>query len=63
MATSIPEEMLINIVQSYYNAVDARDADRLARLYLPGPSMTLQFNADPPIVTREAIREFTAQFN
>ena len=61
MTTSIPEAALIRIVQSYYDAVESRDADRLGRLYLPAPSTTLQFNADPPIVTVEAIKSFSTQ--
>ena len=62
MATSIPEAALIRIVESYYDAVDSMDADRIGSLYLPAPSTTLQFNADPPIVTVEAIKAFSAQF-
>src|SRR5262249_21059587 len=62
MTTRIPEAALIRIVQSYYDAVDSRDADRIGSLYLPAPSTTLQFNADPPIVTIEAIKAFSAQF-
>ena len=62
MTTRIPEATLIRIVQSYYDAVDSRDADRIGSLYLPAPSTTLQFNADPPIVTIEAIKAFSAQF-
>ena len=62
MTTGIPEATLIRIVQSYYDAVDSLNADRIASLYLPAPSTTLQFNADPPIVTVEAIRAFSAQF-
>jgi len=58
---SISEATLIRIVQSYYDAVDSRDADRLGSLYLPAPSTTLQFNADPPIVTIETIKDFSAQ--
>src|SRR5215813_4271325 len=58
----MPEATLIRIVQSYYDAVDSMDADRIANLYLPAPSTTLQFNADPPIVTVEAFRAFSAQF-
>src|SRR5262249_39945846 len=61
MTTRIPEATLTRIVQSYYNAVDSLDADRIASLYLPAPSTTLQFNADPPIVTVEAIKAFSAQ--
>jgi hypothetical protein len=61
MTTSIPEAALIRIVQSYYDAVDSRDADCLGSLYLPAPSTTLQFNADPPIVTVEAIKSFSTQ--
>jgi len=62
MTTGIPEATLIRIVQSYYDAVDSLDADRIASLYLPAPSTTLQFNADPPIVTVEAIKAFSKQF-
>jgi hypothetical protein len=62
MTTGIPEATLIRIVQSYYDAVDSLDAGRIAGLYLPAPSTTLQFNADPPIVTVEAIRAFSKQF-
>ena len=58
----MPEATLIRIVQSYYDAVDSMDADRLVSLYLPAPSTTLRFNADPPIVTVEAIKAFSAQF-
>jgi len=61
MTTRIPEATLIRIVQSYYDAVDSRDADRLGSLYLSAPSTTLQFNADPPIVTVEAIKSFSTQ--
>ena len=61
MTTRIPEATLIRIVQSYYDAVDSMDADRLGSLYLPAPSTALQFNADPPIVTVEAIKAFSAQ--
>src|SRR5262252_6017701 len=61
MTTRIHEATLIRIVQSYYDAVDSMDADRLSSLYLPAPSTTLQFNADPPIVTVEAIKAFSAQ--
>ena len=58
----MPEATLIRIVQSYYDAVDSLNADRIGSLYLPAPSTTLQFNADPPIVTVEAIRAFSEQF-
>jgi len=61
MTTHIAEATLIRIVQSYYDAVDSLDADRLGSLYLPAVSTTLQFNADPPIVTVEAIKAFSAQ--
>jgi hypothetical protein len=61
MAMRILEATLIHIVQSYYDAVDSIDADRLGGLYLPAPSTTLQFNADPPIVTVEAIKAFSSQ--
>jgi len=61
MTTRIPEATLIRVVQSYYDAVDSMDADRLGSLYLPAPSTALQFNADPPIVTVEAIKAFSAQ--
>ena len=62
MTMGIPEAALIHLIQSYYDAVDSLNADRIASLYLPAPSTTLQFNADPPIVTVEAIRAFSAQF-
>jgi hypothetical protein len=58
---SISEATLIRIVQSYYDALDSMDKDRLGNLYLPAPSTTLQFNADPPIVTVDAIKHFSAQ--
>ena len=61
LVSAIPEAALIRIVQSYYDAVDSMDADRLGSLYLPAPSTTLQFNADTPIVTVEAIKDFSAQ--
>jgi len=57
---SISEATLIRVVQSYYDVVDSMDADRLGSLYVPAPS-TLQFNADPPILTVEAIKAFSAQ--
>jgi hypothetical protein len=60
--TTISDADLIRIVLAYYDAVDSRDADRIANAYLPAPSTTLQFNADEPIVTVEAIREFSAGF-
>ena len=62
VVSAIPEAALIGIVQAYYDAVDSMDADRLGSLYLPGASTTLQFNADAPIVTVDAIKEFSAQF-
>jgi hypothetical protein len=34
---------------------------RLSSLYFPGPSTALQFNADPPIVTIDAIKNFSAR--
>ena len=58
---AVPEATLIRIVQSYYDAVDSRDADRLGSLYLPTPFTTLQFNADSPIVTVEAIKSFSTK--
>lgn len=63
MTKTLSKADIIRIVQSYYDAVDARDAARLAQLYLPGDSSTLQFNADAPITTPEVIKEFTAKFN
>jgi hypothetical protein len=60
--STISEATLIRLIQAYYDAVDSLDADRIANLYLPSPSTTLQFNADPPIVTVEAIKAFSAQF-
>jgi hypothetical protein len=50
------------IVQSYYDGVDSRDADRLANVYLSAPSTTLAFNADAPITGVDAIRGFASQF-
>jgi hypothetical protein len=61
MTARVPDASLVRIVQSYYDAVDSRDADRLGGLYLPAPSTTLQFNADPPIITVEAIKAFSAK--
>jgi hypothetical protein len=60
--TAIPDTGLIRIVQAYYDSVDSRDAARVASNYLPAPSTTLQFNADDPIVTVEAIEGFSARF-
>ena len=34
------EATLIRIFQSYYDAVDSLDADRIGSLYLPSPSTT-----------------------
>ncbi|MFI6374428.1 nuclear transport factor 2 family protein [Streptomyces sp. NPDC050546] len=59
--TAIPEGDLVQIVQEYYDSVDSRDAARVANNYLVAPNTTLQFNADDPIVTVEAIKEFSAQ--
>lgn len=61
MTARVPDASLVRIVQSYYDAVDSRDADRLGGLYLSSRSTTLQFNADPPIVTIEAIKAFSAK--
>jgi hypothetical protein len=60
--SSVSEATLIRLIQSYYDAVDSLDAGRIANLYLPAPSTTLQFNADPPIITVEAIKAFSARF-
>jgi hypothetical protein len=60
--STVSEATLIRLIQSYYDAVDSLDAGRIADLYLPAPSTTLQFNADPPIRTVEAIKAFSAQF-
>jgi len=62
MKMDIPEATIIRLIQSYYDAVDSLDASRIADLYLPTPTTTLQFNADPPIRTVEAIKAFSAQF-
>ncbi|MGH7805039.1 MAG: nuclear transport factor 2 family protein [Candidatus Binatia bacterium] len=62
MTLAIPEATLIRLIQSYYDAVDSMDADRLGSLFHPASSTTLQFNADPPIVAVKAIKEFSAQF-
>ena len=61
MTNPIPEATIVRIVQSYYDAVDSLDADRISGLYLPEPSTT-QFNADSPIVNVEAIKAFSARF-
>jgi hypothetical protein len=53
---------IVRIVQNYYDSVDSLDADRIAGTYLPAPATTLQFNADEPIVTVDAIRAFSAGF-
>ena len=53
---------IVRIVMSYYEAVDSGDADRLADVYLASATTTLKFNADDPIVSKEAIRAFSAQF-
>lgn len=62
VVSAIPEAALIRIVRAYYDAVDSMDVDRLGSLYFPAASTTLQFNADTPIVTVDAIKEFSAQF-
>ncbi|MFJ8026054.1 hypothetical protein [Streptomyces sp. NPDC096311] len=59
--TAIPVADLLRIVQEYYDSVDSRDAVRVADNYLVAPDTTLQFNADDPIVTVEAIKDFSAQ--
>lgn len=59
MTARIPDASLVRIVQSYYDAVDSGDADRLGGLYLSAPTTTLRFNADPPIITVEAIKAFS----
>jgi hypothetical protein len=61
--TTLSDAQLVRIVQAYYDAVDSLDPDRIAGTYLPAPSTTLQFNADAPIVTTAAIREFSAGFS
>jgi hypothetical protein len=53
---------IVRIVQNYYDSVDSLDADRIAGTYLPAPTTTLQFNADEPILTVDAIRAFSAGF-
>jgi hypothetical protein len=58
---NISETTLIRVVQSYYDAVDSKDADRLSNLYLPAPFTALQFNTDPPILTVDAIKNFSAR--
>ncbi|MGW4982097.1 ketosteroid isomerase family protein [Streptomyces mirabilis] len=60
--TAITDADLVRIVQAYYDAVDSRDAARVADTYIAAPNTTLQFNADEPIVTVEAIKDFTAGF-
>jgi hypothetical protein len=56
------EKSLVNIVQAYYDAVDSHDSERLTNLYLPAPSTTLQFNADPAVIGIDAIRQYSVQF-
>ena len=53
---------IVRIVQHYYDSVDSLNADRIAGTYLPAPTTALQFNADEPIVTVDAIRAFSAGF-
>ena len=60
--TKCSHERLLNIANSYYDAVDSRDIERLARQYLPTPHTTLQFNSEPAIVTVEKIKEFSSHF-
>jgi hypothetical protein len=60
--TNYSDADIVRIAQAYYDAVDSLDADRIAGAYLDAPSTTLQFNADDPIVTVDAIRGFSAQF-
>jgi hypothetical protein len=60
--TALPEADLIRIVQAYYDSVDSGDAARVADRYLAAPNTTVQFNADDPIVTVDAIKDFSAQF-
>lgn len=60
--TTIPDADIIRIVQAYYAAIDSGDPDQVANAYLPAPFTVLKFNADDPIVTVDAIREFTAGF-
>jgi hypothetical protein len=55
------DDTIIRLVQSYYDGVDSRDAEKLANLYLRAPSTSLAFNADAPIIGVDAIRAFTAQ--
>ncbi|MEU6554273.1 hypothetical protein ABZ915_28960 [Streptomyces sp. NPDC046915] len=60
--TAIPDADVVRIIAAYYDAVDSGDAARVSHTYLAAPTTTLQFNADDPIVTVEAIQEFTARF-
>lgn len=53
---------IVRIAQGYYDAVDSLDGERLAGLYYPAPTTSLQFNADAPIVGLDAIRDFTNGF-
>jgi hypothetical protein len=59
--TVIPRADLVRIVQEYYDSVDSGDPARVADNYLAAPDTTLQFNADDPIVTVEAIKDFSAR--
>ncbi|WP_407157701.1 hypothetical protein [Bradyrhizobium sp. STM 3557] len=58
----LTDAQIVRIVENYYASVDSRDADRIAGTYLPAPTTALQFNADEPIVTVDAIRAFSAGF-
>ena len=60
MAHTLNAQDYISIAREYYAAIDAKDADRVASTYIP--TATLKFNADDPIVSKDAIREFSEQF-
>jgi hypothetical protein len=59
---TIPDADIVKVVQAYYTAVDSGDVDQVANAYLAAPFTVLKFNADDPIVTVDAIREFSARF-
>ncbi|MEO0543264.1 MAG: nuclear transport factor 2 family protein [Pseudomonadota bacterium] len=60
MALTLNAQNCLTIARAYYAAIDAEDADEVASLYIP--TATLQFNADDPILSKDAIRGFSEQF-
>ncbi|MFK0159479.1 hypothetical protein ACIQVK_46380 [Streptomyces sp. NPDC090493] len=60
--TAITASDIVRISKAYYDAVDSGDPARISNAYLAAPTTTLQFNTDEPIVTVEAVKEWSAQF-